>query len=241
MRSMWLVLSLLLGPFVSGCASSTPTAPPRPAARPFADVQHVAVVVTGDSHFTVVEDNAEPGRTFDEILKWMPWKALWLKPLAGLVHEGVNGFLTSERSATSARAVAGISPKEAVSMAFARALAESAQFREIRVLDHEPAGEDRTAVDAIVRLAVPSWGFVRVRDGDPALVSGFADVRAHLALRTNGTIMWETTEDVTDVERLPLQSFKDSPDFARQRMQEVLTRAGQRLATELVYSRGAGR
>lgn len=239
MRPMWPVLSLLLVAFVSGCASSPP--PPRPAARPFADVKRVAVVVTGDSNFTVAEDNAEPGRTFDEILKWIPWKALWLKPLAGLVHEGINGFLASERSAASARAVAGISPKEAVSMAFAQTLAESAQFQEVRVMDHEPVGEARSAVDAIVRLAVPSWGLLRVRDGNPALVSGFADVRAQVASRANGTVMWETTEDVTDAERLPLQAFKENPDFTRQRMQELLTRAGRRLANELVYSRGGGR
>src|SRR5262249_50372217 len=91
MRALAALVGLLVVP-LSGCASSAP--PPRPAARPFEDVRRIAVVVTGDSRFSVLEHSAEPGRTFDEILTWMPssYRA-FLQPLAGLVHRGINWLL----------------------------------------------------------------------------------------------------------------------------------------------------
>ena len=82
---------------VAGCASS---APPRPAARPFDHVNRLAVVVSGESTFTVLADSAEPGRTFDEILKWGFWgsAASLLRPVAELVHRGINWLLEADRT-----------------------------------------------------------------------------------------------------------------------------------------------
>jgi hypothetical protein len=223
---------------LSGCASSAP--PSRPAARPFDNVRRIAVVVTGESRLTVLEHSAEPGRTFDEMLSWTPYKSL-LQPLAALVHRGINWLLEFDRTETAGRDLAGISPKAAVSIAFAQALAASDQFQEIQMLDREPVGEDRRRVDAIVRLTVPTWGIVRVREGDPDLLSGFADARAEMMIRGTGVVVWQNTEDVTDPERLPLDAFKKDTEFTRHHLLDVLTRAGQRLANELLYARSAGR
>lgn len=33
-------------------------------------MRRVAIVAAGDSKFTVVEHRSEPGRTFDEVVKW---------------------------------------------------------------------------------------------------------------------------------------------------------------------------
>ena len=227
---------------LSGCASSAPPSRPaaRPATPPFDNVRRIAVVVTGESRFTVLEHSAQPGRTFDAVLDWTPYRFL-LKPLAALVHRGINRLLESDRSETAGRDLAGISPNAAVSAAFAQALAESEQFKEIQMLDREPVGEDRRRLDAIVRLTVPTWGIVRVREGDPDLLSGFADVRAEMTLRGAGVVVWDSTEDVTDPERLPLDSFKKNTEFTRQRLLDVLARAGERLANELLYARTAGR
>jgi hypothetical protein len=231
------LLVLLVGS-LWGCASSAP--PPQPAARPFDNVRRVAVVVTGDSRFTVLEHSAEPGRTLDEVLSWTPYKSL-LQPLAVLLHKGINWLLESDRADTAGRDLAGISPKAAVSIAFAQTLAASEQFQEIRMPGREPVGEDRRRVDAIVRLAVPAWGIVRIREGDPDLLSGFADVRAEMVIRGTGVVVWEKAEDVTDPERLPLESFKKDSEFTRHHLLDVLTRAGERLANELLYARSAGR
>jgi hypothetical protein len=225
---------------LSGCASSAPQL--RPAARPFDDVRRIAVVVTGESRFTVLEHSAEPGRTFDEILGWMPssYKP-FLQPLAALVHRGINWLLEVDRVGAAGRDLAGISPGAAVSMAFAQRLAESGHFQEVRMLQSEPVGEERRRVDAIVRLTVPTWGIVRVRQGEPDLLSGFADARAELTVRGTGVVVWEDSEDVTDPERLPLASFEKNAEFTRQHLLDVLTRAGERLANELLYARSAGR
>ena len=238
MRLMRIALLALVLGSLWGCASSAP--PSRPAARPFDHVRRVAVVVTGDSRFTVLEHRAEPGKTFDEVLGWTPFKSL-LQPLAMLAHRGINWLVESDRAASAGRDVAGISPRAAVSIAFAQTLAASEQFQEIQMLEREPVGEERRRLDAIVRLAVPTWGIVRVREGDPDLLSGFADVRAEMVSRGTGVVVWKNSEDVTDPERLPLASFKTDPEFTRHHMLDVLTRAGQRLANELLYARSAGR
>jgi hypothetical protein len=53
--------------------------------------------------------------------------------------------------------------------------------------------------------------------------------------------MWEYTEEVTHPEQIPVDAFLGDRQFARQEMIDVLERAGQRLANEMLYSRSAGR
>jgi hypothetical protein len=45
---------------------------------------------------------------------------------------------------------------------------------------------------------------------------------------------------VTHPDRLPLRAFSRDREFARQVTTEVLERAGRRLASEYLYTRGAG-
>jgi hypothetical protein len=219
----------------SSCASSAP--PARSAARRVESVRQVAVVTTGDSKFTVVEHRDQPGRTLDEVVKWTSYP--WLRPLAALVHSGINWFLDSGRAAAAAPEVT--SPRDIVADAMARRLRASGVFDEVRTLDREPVGPARQITDAVVRVAVPRWGLVRVRQGNPDLVSAFADVQAQMAMRGTGVIVWESSEDVTDPERVPLDSFMRDRAFTRQQCLDVLERAGQRLASELLYAWGSAR
>jgi len=230
------VLAIVLLP-LWGCASAPP---PRPTARPFDDVRRISIVVAGESSLSVVEHKAEPGRTFDEIMAWYPTK-VWMRPLAKLVHQGINWALGFDQTVTIARSVDGISPRTVVAAAMARRLRASGWFEEIRTLEREQSIEDRRRDDAVVRVMVPTWGLVRVRDGDPDLLAGFADVRAHMAQPGTGIVVWEGSEDVTSPEQFPVGAFMKDPDFARQEMVDVLERAGQRLASELMYARRAGR
>jgi hypothetical protein len=226
----------------SACASTTTPPPPRPIARPFDNVQRLAVVVSAESRFTVVEHNPEPGRTLDEVLGWIPsFYKPWMRPVAELVHRGITWLSESDSADSAGRSVAGISPTAAVAIAFERTLAATQQFQQIEMLEREPVGDDRQRLDAIVRLSVPSWGIVRVREGKPELVSGFADARAEMTIPGTGVVIWQRVEDVTDPDRLPLESLEKDPEFTRHQLLDVLTRAGQRLANELVYARSAGR
>ena len=220
-----------------GCS---PTIPARPTARPFDDVRRLAILVSGESSFTVVEHQVEPGRTFDEVLAWYPYGAA-LRPIAKLVHRGINWLLNAEKETTVARIVNDVSPRTVVASAMAQKLQESGWFDEVRTLEAEPTGADRRRDDALVRVTVPAWGLVRVRDGDPDLVSSFADVRAEMTAPGTGVVLWEKREDVTAAAQVPLGSFTDNRDFARQEIVDVLERAGQRLASELLYARSAGR
>ena len=127
----------------------------------------------------MAEDRVEPGRTFDEILKWHPYGGA-LRPVAKLVHRAINKVRDADQAATAARNVDGVSPGSTIARAMARTLEGSGEFNEIRILEREPSGEDRPRDDgALVRVTVPAWGVIRVREGDPDLVSGFADVQAH--------------------------------------------------------------
>jgi len=224
-----------------GCASSAP--PPRPAARPFDDVRRVAVVVSGASAFSIEEHALEPGRTFDEVIKWIPsvsYQAI-LRPAAQLIHRGINWALEADRAALVASSLQGVCPRSVVADSLARTLEASGWFTDVRTFDREPSGEDRRRADAIVRVSVPAWGLVRVREGDPVLLSGFADVRGQMAMRGTGVVLWEHREDVTNAEQIPVDAFLDDREFARQEMIDVLERAGQRLANEILYARSAGR
>jgi len=225
---------------LSGCASS---APPRPAARPFDHVRQLAIVVSGESRFSVLDHSAEPGRTFDEVLKWgilSPYQSL-LRPIAELVHKGINWLVEVDRKSDAAVDLGAIAPRSVVTAAFVQALEASERFDEIRTYAREPLGEDRRRADAIVRITVPAWGLVRVREGEPDLLAAFADARAEMVVPATGVVVWEATEDATDPERLPLTSFTKDREFTRQQLVDVLQRAGQRLASELLYARSAGR
>ena len=222
-----------------GCASTPAPSPvQQPVQRPFDNVRRVAVVSTGESHFAVLEHSAQPGRTFDEVLKWNTYGPMF-RPLAVLVHQGINWLVGLDRAADTAPDTRAVSPPLIVANALARTLHDSGRFVEIRALVREPIGEDRRGVDAIARVTVPEWGLVRVRGGEPDLLSAFADVRAQMTVPETGVIVWETSQDVTAPERLPRASFRDRR-FTRQQLVDLLERAGQRLASELLYARSGG-
>lgn len=229
---------LLVGALaVSGCASSAPT---RPAARPFDDVRRLTVVVSGESQFAVLEHSAEPGRTFDQVLAWNPYGAV-LKPIADIVHQVINWFVEIDRKADAAAELRDVSPRALVARAFEQTLLASGRFEEIRTLHREPVGDERDRSNVVVRLSVPAWGLVRVREADPDLLSAFADVRAEMVARDTGVALWKDSEDVTGPERFPLKTFTGDRQLTRQQLLDVLERAGRRLANELLYAQRAGR
>ena len=244
---MWfrfLVVAVAVG--LLGCSASTHSAavppPPTPTVRGFDGIQRVAVVAYGDSRFTAISQSAEPGRTFDQLLRYGIFGEYGplLRPLVDLVHQGINWLLQFDDAKTVSAHVGEVSPRSLVAEALVNSLEASGRFEQVRSLPREPVGEDRRRADAIVRITVPSWGFVRVRQGDPAVVSVFADVQGQVTLRETGVVVWEAKEDVTGPERLPLESLTRDQEFARQQLTEVLAQAGRRLASEILYSRSAG-
>jgi hypothetical protein len=186
------------------------------------------------------EGNAQLDPGLNDVLRWVPYAAVW-RLVAEAVYWGVNTLSEEERRASTAPHVQGLVPHAVVAETFAQALVASGRFREIRTLDREPVGAERRAADVIVRLAVPSWGLLRVREGKPDSVAAFADVRVQVVVPETGAILWEHEEDVTHPERLPLQTFSKDRQFTRQGMVDVLERAGRRQASEYLYTRGASR
>jgi hypothetical protein len=236
--------TLLVGALIclSACASSTP--PPSGVAvpsGPIGDMRRLAVVPSGESKFSVAAGSkVDVGRVFDQVVKWYPTAAS-LAPLAKAVQWGINWLDEEGRAAATAPHVGDVSPGAVVANAFARTLLASGRFDQIRTFEREPTGEDRRQLDAVVRVTVPAWGVVRVREGKPDLMAAYADARAQVVVRPTGVVVWEHDEDVTHAERLPLQAFTRDGELTRQELKDVLERAGQRLANEFLYARSAGR
>jgi hypothetical protein len=226
---------------LSGCASSAPPPPPlAPRTGPVGDVRRLAVLPSGESKFTVAGDRIDIGPVVGNIVKWYPKAALWA-PLAMAIQAGINWLTEEGRTSATSPHVKDISPGAIVADAFARTLVASGRFDQVRTLEREPVGDDRRQTDALVRVTVPAWGLLRVHEGKPDLMAGYVDVRAQMVVRPTGVVVWEHAEDVTHAERLPLQTFNSDRELARQELMDVLERAGQRLANELIYARSAGR
>ena len=219
-----------------GCASAP--APPPLSPPVLGRVGRVVVVASGPSRFMIIEHSVEPGRTLDQIVKWTPY--FWLRSLVPLVHEGINQLVALDDKAVAGRDLERINPRSVVSDTLTGRLQASGQFTEIRALTREPVGEDRRRADAFVRVSVARWGLVRVREGDPPLVSAFTDVHAQMVMRETGLVVWELREDVTHPEQLPLKTFLSQRELARTMLLEVLERTGHRLGTELLYAKGSG-
>jgi hypothetical protein len=223
-----------------GCATAPPpTVPPAPApaSSPLHGVRRVVVVPSGESRFAVTQESSRaPERVLEDVLKWLPYKEV-LIPLAQAVYWGVSWLMESERkSETQPR---DVTPGAIVAATFARTLRQGGSFESIVAMDREPVGEARQDNDAIVRLTVPAWGLIRVRDGSPAMVAGFADVRAQMVVRETGVVIWEHEEDVTHPDRQPLDALTRDKALTRDALVDVLERAGRRLASEMVYARTA--
>ena len=240
---------------VAGCASAPAPVPPSPPAAvlPLDGFKRVVVVASGQSRFSAAPGGngqpaqgssppAQESKVFDEVMKWLPYTGLVpysniLLPLAKMLYGSFTSFKDGERSAKTVPK--DVSPAGVVAAAFAETvIASGGPSAQIVVTDQEPVGDFRKDADAIVRVAVPSWGVVRVQDGAPPLVGAFADVRAELVLRETGVILWKHEEDVTHPERLPMEAFTADRAATRERLAEVLVRAGRRMGNELVYALG---
>jgi len=225
------VAIVILATLMVGCASAAVPTPPRAVA--LEGLHRVAVVPSGETRFAGVTSSKDPGPELEDILKWLPYKEV-LVPIARLVYRGVS-WLMNERENAAPR---DVTPGAIVAEAFVRSLRVSGPFDEIVTLEKEPVGDARRNLDAIVRVTVPTWGLLSVREGETPQVAGFADVRAQLVARESGVILWQHEEDVTHPERLTLSALKQDRSLSREELVEVLDRAGRRLASELLYARG---
>lgn len=225
---------------LGGCATTPPPPGPR-RALPLAHDGQIVVVTSGESRFSVLhEGNVQLDPTLNDVLRWVPYGALW-RAVAQLSVSGMNVLSETERRAATAPHVRGLAPRTVVAEAFARALVGTGEIREVRTLDREPLGADRRGAVTIVRLSVPRWGLMRVLQGKPDLVSAFADVGAQAVVPETGAVLWAHEEDVTHPERLPLDAFLRDREFTRQGIVDVLERAGRRLAAEYLYARTPSR
>ena len=229
---------------LSGCAATPSVQPPPPPAAirtgPLGEARRLAVVASGASKFTVAGSRFDVGRAFTEVVKWYPSAAI-IAPLAPAIQAGVDWLTEEGRASSVAPHVQDVSPGSVIAEAFARTLVESGRFDQVRALTREPVGDERRQTDALVRLTVPAWGLVRIREGSPDLLAAYVDVHVQMTVRPTGAVVWEHDEDVTHPERIPLETFKRDAALARQGLLDVLERAGQRLANEYLYARTGAR
>ena len=231
-----LVLVLMLGA-IAGCATAVPAEAPQPTVSGLDGVRRIVVVTSRDSRFATIQTSSDATRVLDQVMKFLPYGPnSWFTVPAGWIARWAMTSLFDTPSTSNA--LQGVTPGLVVADAFARTLRLSQPLDHIIAVEGEPTGDTRRNADAIVRLTVSAWGVVPVRDGNPQLVAGFADVRAQMVRTETGALIWEHQEDVTDPERLPLDELSRDRALSRARLVDVLERAGRRLANELVYARG---
>src|SRR5262249_40891599 len=146
----------------------------------------------------------------------------WLRPVADLVHRGINWLLDLDRTQDAKVDLGDVLPRSVAAAALVRALESSGRVDEIRPYAREPIREERRRAGGIGRVTVPRWGLVRVREGEPDLVSAFADARLEMVAPGSGVTLWSAAEDVTDAERLPMRAFTGDRDFTRGQLLDVL-------------------
>jgi len=234
----WLLTFTLV--IASGCESTPPRrTAPVPSVRSFENIQRLAIVAFDAGGFTLAEQRSQPGRTLDEVLSWHPYGSA-LRPLAALVHRGVNSVRVHDQEIIVAESVRDVAAGRVIAEAMAQRLRASSSLDEVSVLTSEQNGAGHQTGGAIVRLTVTSWGLDRVRQ-DPDLFSSFADVTGLLAVSGTGVALWEHHEDVTGPDLIPFDAFRWDPTFTREQILNVLARAGERFAAEFLYARGANR
>jgi hypothetical protein len=86
-------------------------------------------------------------------LKYHPPYGSLLRPLASLVHDGINWLLGLDDASATRAHVARVAPRAVVAESLVRALEASGRFEEVRALNREPVEQDRRRADAIVRVA----------------------------------------------------------------------------------------
>src|SRR5262249_11725861 len=126
---------VLMGAVGCGAARDSAGPPPSPAAERLREpVGRMAVVVSGETRFSLVEHSSEPGRTLAEIVKWPPYRALLL-PLVPLVHEGITGAVASDQQTTIGARLRDVTPRQIVATQLAQRLEASGRFGEIVQFD----------------------------------------------------------------------------------------------------------
>jgi hypothetical protein len=229
-----ILMLVVVAAALAGCASAPPA--PNGIAAPPDGLRRLVVVASRDSRFAVDQGSPEGRRPFDEVMKWIPSRG-FLVPIAQALYSGITWLLEPDGSSAAPRDVV---PAAVVGDAFARSLLAVSPFYQIVVTDREPIGDTRRQADAIVRVAVPAWGLMRVREGGPPVAGAFADVRVEMVIRETGVVVWKYEEDVTHPDRIPLEAFSADRAMTRERLVEVLERAGRRLSTELIYAQNGG-
>jgi len=147
---------------LSGCASSDrPPAPRmRPSSAALTDLRRLVVVTTGESRFTVLHGVKEPGRSFDDVVKWLPGKDI-LAPIARALYSGLSWLIDADRAERTVPR--DVVPGTVVAEAFARALQVSGPFNQIVPMDprdplsagHHGAAKEQTEGECHTRQGSP--------------------------------------------------------------------------------------
>jgi len=225
---------------VSGCGTGTQVL--RPNAPQIAAVQTIQILGAGVADFTVINDRDPVQLTAAQMAGQTLALGIFLTPMLvvggiGAIHSSTMAKRDEAHTAAIAQNVQGVSARSLLLASFIGALERSGRFRTIEILEQEPTEAGKA--DAFIVLNLISYGLMRVVKGDPDSLCGFAIVQARMRLPSEPQVVWDEVEETLAHQRYPLDTFKQDPALTRRELIGALEAAGQRLAFELLYPRGA--
>jgi hypothetical protein len=209
----------------------------RPSTSQMAGIRRLAVVVAPDSEFTVLKERR--GGAGGAAVAGAVGGLVGVL-LAGAVHSGITADKDRAHAAAVAPHVGGLAPPTILAASMLGALRASGAFTAVELLEQSPPAPDRSRFDGVLVVRLPAWGLVVVSD-NPDRVSAFVELAVQMTPAEGGPTIWEESHTALGRERLPLETFKGDASLTRQELTATLETAGQRLAYELLYPRGAPR
>ena len=227
-----------------GCGTSGGTHV-RPSAAQLVGITRLALVVQGESAFDVMDARAKVSSPGGVVA--VPAgggagggaAALAIVIVMLIAYGAATASARSEDSATAAKLhprMHELSPGAVVPESFMEALRSGGRF-EVEVIQTPPSKEEQPAVDAIVFLEFPTWGFELLRTDTPSLTA-FVDVDARMVRARDGKRLWAQKERMLGHGRQTVDELKEDPERLRRELRDTLEATGYRLAVDLLYPEG---
>ena len=202
--------------FLAACGPMHTTV--RPTVSHLAGVQRVAVVVTEDGAFTVVNERAKATAT----------GAVLFGVIGAAVASAANQGMDSEETDKIRPGLTGFSPTPPLRESFVAALKGSGRME---VVD---AGDNP---DAVVRLTVKEWGVRLPSRAISDKLAAFAEIQARMTRAASQDMLWDEHEVSLGNGRHDLAAYRQDAVLLRGELTDTLESAGHRLANLLIYPR----
>lgn len=189
------------------------------------EVKKLAVIVPDDGSFTVIRERATATAA----------PAILFGVIGAAVAAAHNEALDSSAAEALSPHLGGFSSRSELRGILAKTLKESVRFSEVQMLDQKlPAAEARK-YDAVLTVRIMRWGLRAPAPTESEALAAFAEIQAQMMRVENGETLWEERDTVVGQGRHGLAAYQQDRNLLRQELQDMIEKAGYRVAMQLLY------